>query len=539
MTHLAMEYCCKDMLTETALPTWQARLEAPKRPLAPKEAPYAEMVKSHGKIKGVNTRLYNGFEVKESVIMGAVKLQEEIRDREVAKQERFQKQAQQRAHERANDMHAVLRRVGSEAGGFKRVEPTITKQESNDPNGFLLQMFCASKNDVRLRTPGTKLERPASARTMRPVGKDCHPMAAIEQAYYAEEDRRNRKKQRPSSAPSSRKGSLAPSTGSGKRVLYQGTGTKTATGRPASAKVYLAQSLREDARANYVPPASPESSGPDWSDPRLTAKDIVRAMIKMGDSHSQNKALTVSEMRSYLKDTAFAEIVEFLERNDLKDYKMYDQNHDGELDESELFSAVAIFLERKQAGHETESQATSSGRSSVRNSRPQSASDRIRQMSSSYQSRVPNPFVDHAKTLWREQQKAQKVKETVVVAKEGEAEEAVDDMADFDARLRDEGVDIGDDSDEDFDVVIEDDDQENVGPVGPRVSVVHNPPRVAWDGSSESRYSESESSTPKSAAKQKFDGRQLNNSMLPPAQYEMSAGTVVEVPSLTNSPRGF
>ena len=162
----------------------------------------------------------------------------------------------------------------------------MTKQASHDPNGFLLQMFCASKNDVRLRPPGAKPERPASARTTRPKGKDCHPMAAIEQAYYAEQDRRNRK-QRPSSAPSSRKGSTAAmGSTSGRRVVYEGTGTRTANGRPASAKVYLAASLREEARANAAPNAATDSKAVDWSDPRLTAEDIVRTMITIGDSHS-------------------------------------------------------------------------------------------------------------------------------------------------------------------------------------------------------------------------------------------------------------
>ena len=501
--------------------------------------------------------------------MGAIKLADEIRDRESAKQERFRKQAEQKQYQKDNDMHAVLRKNASEPGGFKRVLPTVTKQESHDPNGFLLKMFCASRNDVKLGGgPGGKPERPASARIgSRPTGKDCHPMAAIEAAYYHEQDRRAGRKagKRPSSAPSSRAQSSIAGPSSGRRKVYQGRNkmANKNNGRPASAMNHLARSLREDASRRAVPYAEENLSGVDWADPELTPEYVVDTMLSVGDAHSSNQALTVSEMRSYLRNTIFAEVVKFLESNDLKDFKMYDLNHDGELGKNELIKAVSIFLDHHRDREGSVASSSQHSKASSTRERPQSAADKIRQYQCSYQSRVPNPFNDQAKELWREQQAQAKQAKVVCEPKAGEAEESLDQMDDFEARLRAEGhADWNDSDEEEFDIVLGMDEATMLLFIANFSLLFNNCCPLfcltdpCWHQASESgHYNEtiagginSERSTPMPVA---WDGgsesdsshlgfpedKQIKNSMLPPAQYEMAAGKVMEIPSLHGSPR--
>jgi hypothetical protein len=71
-------------------------------------------------------------------------------------------------------------------------------------------------------------------------------------------------------------------------------------------------------------PGSPSGGGVDWNDPRLTPESIVSTMMAIGDSHGKpNQALTVSEIRSYLSPhPAMGDIVAFLERDSLRDYKV-------------------------------------------------------------------------------------------------------------------------------------------------------------------------------------------------------------------------
>jgi len=405
-------------------------------------------------------------------------------------------------------------------GSFKRALPTdVTAAESHDPNAFILKILRPSLHDARAR-PRVELERPASAQSRNATGAQCHPMAAIMTAHEAQKPG-VAKRRRPASARMSR---------DSKCQVYEAARQTTASGRPASAAQILGRTLREEAKlqnaVRFEAPSEHHRDKDPWAHPALRAEDIVAMMLERADGHMANRALTVSEMRTFLIHTPFEDILNYLNGDGLRVFKGWDGNADGELSEGELVVAVQAFLDLRRAG-DVVKDSISHDSTQLQRKAPKTSAESLRRLCSVSQGRIPGPFVDQARRLWVEQRRAACAPKTTM-ARQGEVEESRDGIDDFEVRLRGDPAlarYASSDEDEESEILYMDS-MENEN--GAAQSFFSEDTRQAWGNTPLEKTNVAGQHQPDRYS----DGKESPD--LPPPQYVHEPGEMIEiVPSLT------